>query len=236
MGYLIWPITVFCLSIAVVIWTAVTVLRHGFTLKGNDPVTGIRYTKASRVLMWWLFCCSALFITTALTNSFQLFGVTLLAFLVGGIAAGSYIGKTSAYSHEEMQSCLSLRITSVAALVFGLWAVATPTFLILVEAEGTDRQYDAMMVLPPVGLWLMFESWRIWKRANEKAAENRMKMASHAPQYHLASTFDTERGWWISRVVNGWKTQRDTSSGPSRPRPMRGRPHLIRVPRNRFRR
>ena len=162
------PVALFCLSVSVVVWTLVSVLKHGFGLRAIDQATGRRYTIASRVVMWWLFSCAALFLITIMTDSYGLFGVTLLTFLIGGLATGIYIGKTATHSDEDMQSCLSLKVTSAAALFTGLSMLAAPLGAFIFRHPESDTDLSDLLYLQvfilPLAIGLIWESFRLWKK------------------------------------------------------------------------
>jgi hypothetical protein len=189
----------------------ISVLKHGFTLKCVDRATGICYTKASRILMWWLFSCSVLFIITVASDNFKLFGATILVFLLGGFVVGYYVNKTASYSHEEMQSCLSLKITSVAAMSAGVGMIVVPIIAFLFADPESDAQLADLAefsLLFGLGFGLIYHSIRIWKKAIYKEERDHASPLYDVQGWGPRARDDKEKEWWISQKVRGKSARR----------------------------
>jgi len=232
MDLLILPVMVFCLCMAVVVWTTISVLKHGFTLKCVDKATGICYTKASRIAMWWLFICSAFFLIGFATGNEKFFVVAIVVIFIGAFVVGGIISKTASPSHEEMQSCLSLKITSVAAMSAGVSMIVLPIIAFLfADPESDPRLVEIAEVLAfsvPFGSWLIIQSVRIWKKAVYKEERDQESPLYGVPGWGPRARDDEEMEWWISRKMRG-KSSRRTALEPCDSQPTEDRPHLVTV-------
>lgn len=236
MALQILPVTLFCLSVAVVLWTLLSVLKHGFRMTTINQATGRRYTKASRVAMWWLLSCAALFLVASITDYYGLFGIAVLVFVIGGLAIGVYMGKTSSYSDEDMQSCLSLKMTSAAALFTGLSMLAAPLGAYIFRHPESDADLSDLLymqvILLPFALGLIWESLRLWKKALVKSFQDAERSARQPPNANARGSDYMDRRWWISKVIRRKRSPHNSCTSPHLRFGKKG-PHLVKAPKKR---
>ena len=170
--------------------------------------------------------CAVLFLSTIVTDSYGLFGIAVLTFVIGGLVVWIYIGKTATDSDEEMQSCLSLKVTSAAALSMGLFILVAPVGAYIFRHPESDMDWSDLFYIQvaplPLALWLIWESSRLWKKALLKSFQDTN-----------ARGFDyMDRRWWISKVIS--KRQRPHDGRPSpNLRIDKKEPHLVKVQKRR---